>query len=152
MLLLWCVSRCDPRTEGSVTGEQCSAPLLSAIPEGTSATLGIQVLFINVLERINTWLTLVTHTPQSEQWQVIYQSPQTYSTWYGMIDQDILNRLTLYKPIANGLWANSSAQSSDWMQASGMEAWASQPVSPHSLWAIQAREWPESSKKSKHPK
>lgn len=55
------------QAEGSVTEEQCSAPLLSVIPEGISATLGIQVLFINVLERINTWLTLVTHTLQREQ-------------------------------------------------------------------------------------
>lgn len=60
------MSRCDPRAEGSVT-EQGSAPLLSVLPEGISATLGIQVSFINVLERINTWLTLVTHTSQREQ-------------------------------------------------------------------------------------
>lgn len=67
LLLLCCVSRCDPRAKGSVTGKQRSAPLLSVISEGISATLGIQVLFRNVLERINTWLTLVKHTWQREQ-------------------------------------------------------------------------------------
>lgn len=67
-----------------------------------------------------------------------------------MTDQDILNRLTRYKPIANSLWANrhSSIPLSDRMQISGMEAWASQPASPHSVgntgkrvsWVLQKQE------------